>query len=157
MRNLLRTTERFVLLFIFSLQAVGFPLLAEEKPEPWAFVVEEPNFQKIMDQLAVSTESWNKLSQTEKLAAIHLVTELFKQRENSAILQSNEFYLRRIDESLASDSSMALLPFPLVLKVIAVMEYDFYNGENKEQLARTVLGDELFERNKRRRLALGHP
>ena len=128
--------------------------LADDNRAPLALIVESADFQSKMDKLNESAESWKTLRRSEKLAAISLVIELFKQRENTAILESKDFYLQRVDDNLTADRSMAQLPFPIVIKAIAVMEYDFYNGQDKEALAREVLGEELYERNKTRRRAL---
>jgi len=38
-----------------------------------------------------------------------------------------------------------------MLNILAVMEYDYYNGQNKDELARKVLGEKAFEENQVRR------
>ena len=41
-------------------------------------------------------------------------------------------------------------PFMNVLSYAAIVEYDFDNGEDKDALARKVLGEEQFTSNRRR-------
>lgn len=119
---------------------------AEETPrEPIRFPVQE-----MMDQLIRSLENWNGLNPSEKEKAIEVTIGLFKERENTAILKEPPFYAKKLDEALAATPTMGSLDLPTMLKILAVMEYDYYNGQNKDELARQVLGEKMYEENKRR-------
>lgn len=110
-----------------------------------------PYFNDTMDKLVVNMQAWNQLNQSDKARAVRAIVSLYKIRENVAILNPPSFYAAKIDENLASDPSMAGLSLPSMVKVVAVMEYDFYNGQDKDQLAKEILGERLYEENKRRR------
>ncbi|HNV86812.1 MAG TPA: hypothetical protein PKL97_07630 [Candidatus Omnitrophota bacterium] len=107
-------------------------------------------FQQAMTQLYTSTGRWFELTRADKIKAVETVFALFKDRENVAIIKTPEFYVDRTDAMLRSNPALGL-NLPTVLKILAVMEYDFYNGQNKDQLARDTLGPQLYEQNRRRR------
>jgi len=107
-------------------------------------------FQQVMTQLYVSTGKWFELNRADKIKAIETVFGLFKDRENVAILKSPDFYVDRVDGMLRSNPALGL-NLPTVLKILTVMEYDFYNGQNKDELAQQILGPQLYEQNRRRR------
>lgn len=141
-----------------SYAAAQWPEPQTEKPqqaqeESWRskHLDTDPGFQQKMDQLSISSGLWSSLSRDEKLTAVDLCMQLYRARENSAVLNTPEFYVQRLDENFAQDPSMGTLPLPLALKVLAVMEYDYYNGQDKEELAKQILGDALYAQNKQRR------
>ena len=110
----------------------------------------DPAFQAKMDQLLTSSKGWSSLTYQEKLKAIDLVINLFKVKENAAILKPVEHYSQRVDVSFSKDPSMATLPLTLVIKILSVMEFDFYNGQDKQALARQTLGPDFFEQGEKR-------
>lgn len=109
------------------------------------------SLQEKMDGMMVSAAGWSDLKVDEKKQAVGLIVDLYKVRENSAILKPSDFYVSKIDENLAKDASMATLGLPGIIKVLAVMEYDYYNGQNKEELAQKVLGPQLYDENRKKR------
>ncbi len=111
----------------------------------------DPMFQAKIDKLFTSVQNWNELTHREKIKAVDIIITLFKQRENSAILNTSEFYVGKIDESFGQDPTMMSMPLPLLVKIFAVMEYDFYNGQEKEKLAMETLGQQMYDDNKKRR------
>jgi hypothetical protein len=106
--------------------------------------------QDMMDKLIRSMDTWRGLNQAEKEKAVEVVMGLFRERENTAILKSPDFYAKRVDEALAATPDMAGLSLPTMVKLMAVMEYDFFNGQDKDELARQVLGEKMYEENKKR-------
>lgn len=108
-------------------------------------------FRMKMDEMTKSCQNWSALTQDEKAMAVYLIIEMYKAQQNCAVLNSPEFYAQKIDENIARDPGMATLPLQLVIRILAVMEYDFYNGQDKEALALQTLGQDLYERNKTRR------
>ena len=68
-----------------------------------------------------------------------------------AILNANDFYAAKIDETLKANPAVANMDILSMLRILAVMEYDFYNGENKDELARKILGEKGFLENQTRR------
>ncbi|PIQ86862.1 MAG: hypothetical protein COV74_03255 [Candidatus Omnitrophica bacterium CG11_big_fil_rev_8_21_14_0_20_45_26] len=114
------------------------------------------NLRQQAGQLTKSAKSWDRLSETDQAEVVRAMIELFKIRDNAAILLPASYYATKINEQLAADPTMLELPLPIVLKVLAVMDYDFYNGQNKEELAKQVLGEDVYEQNKKRRALLGY-
>ena len=108
------------------------------------------DFGSMMNQLSQSLAIWSGLSAEDKARAVQAVIDLYKARENIAILKPAEFYVKRVDNDLVGDSPLKTMGLLTVIKLISVMEYDFYNGENKDELAKKVLGEKMFESNKRR-------
>lgn len=109
-----------------------------------------PNFPAIFAELNTQMTSWPKLLQADKVAAVDMAIRMFRERENTAILKSPEFYAKRLDEMITANPTMKSLNLPTLLKIVSVMEYDFYNGQDKEALARNVLGPQLYEQNRQR-------
>lgn len=62
-------------------------------------------------------------------------------------------YVKIIDTISGQNPDALQAPFMNVLSYAAIMEYDFDNGENKDALARRVLGEANFLANKKRILA----
>ena len=129
----------------FSLSALMILTAAKNESK------KELTIQDKMNDLSASAQGWSALSTQEKGQAVNLIMDLFKIRENAAMLKSTDFYVKKIDESLAKDVTMGSLGLPGVVKILAVMEYDYYNGQDKDQLARQLLGPALYEENRRRR------
>ncbi len=110
-----------------------------------------PPIEEKMNELAASAQSWNTLSAQEKTQAVSLIIDLYRVRENGTPTKSVDFYVKKIDESLAKDPTMSTLGLPVIVKLLAVMEYDYYNGQDKDQLAKQLLGPTIYEENKKRR------
>lgn len=110
--------------------------------------VPSPEIQNIVTQLTSKAEIWVTLKRADKVAATEMMIKLFQDRENVAILKSPEFYVNKVDSIIATNPPMITLTLPTILKISAVMEYDFYNGQDKDELAKQVLGATLYEQNK---------
>lgn len=108
------------------------------------------DFPNMMGQLSKSMESWNQYAPENQAAAVRAVIGLYKSRQNTAILKDPDFYVERISQSLNGNQTLRALPIQGVLRILAIMEYDFYNGQDKDELARQALGEKLFAANKRR-------
>ena len=104
-------------------------------------------FPEMMNQLSQSMALWERLSGDEKKQAVVAVIGLFKNKDNVAVLNTGEFYVGKIDETLKSNPSVASMDIMTLIRVLAIMEYDFYNGENKDALAKKTLGEKGFAEN----------
>ena len=62
------------------------------------------------------------------------------------------FYREKIDTMSEGSPGMLVQSIDQVLKIVAIIEYDFDNGQNKESLALKILGPQMFQRNKERLL-----
>jgi len=59
-------------------------------------------------------------------------------------------YAQMIDEMSKENPDMLNMPFGQLLQVLAIVDYDFDNGMDKDTLAKKVLGEAGFEANKKR-------
>ncbi len=133
--------------------AVSVPALDKKIAQPAS--ISPVKFSGMMNEFGQSLATWNNYNMTEKNAAVQTLIDFYKTRQNTVILEPADFYREKIDESVQNNPTMRSLPLAVVIQVLAVMEYDFYNGEDKDQLARRILGDGLYEANKRQRQAAG--
>jgi len=108
-------------------------------------------FPDMMNQLSRNMSVWSQLSRDEKKQAIGAVIAIYKSRDNVAILNTPDFYISRVDETLAGDPAVMNIDILTMLRILAIMDYDYYNGQNKDTLARQTLGDKAFSENQTRR------
>jgi hypothetical protein len=105
-------------------------------------------YELVMNELMRSSEKWNGLDQTIKVRAVEGFLLLLKTQEKANIQKPADYYVGRLDEML-QQNPRAAQNIPTLLKMMAVMDYDFDNGQDKEQLAKDYLG-KLYEANKAR-------
>jgi hypothetical protein len=110
-------------------------------------------FGDMMNQLSQNMSLWDKMSTDEKKQAVTAVVMVYRNRDNIAILNTPDFYVDRISETLLTNPTVSNMDIMTMLRILAVMEYDFYNGENKDELARRILGDKAYAENQLRRQA----
>jgi len=108
-------------------------------------------FSNMMTQLSQNMSLWGRLNAAEKKQAVEAVIGLYKNRDNVGILNTGEFYTNKIDETIRGNPSVANMDIMTMVRILAIMEYDFYNGENKDALARKTLGEKGFLENQTRR------
>ena len=102
-------------------------------------------FPQMMGALSQNMTLWPTLSEENKKKAVEATVMLFRERQNTAIMRPADFYVTQIDRALAANSQMQGADLMTVVKMMAVMEYDFYNGQNKDALAKEVLGEKVYE------------
>lgn len=142
-------------LVIFASPAQSAFFDKDKAPSQAASQPAGPTFEQMMNQLSVNCMYWNQLSDENKKRAVDAVIQLYRVRDNVAILGSPDFYVRKVNETLAGDPGVANLDLPQVIKILSVMEYDFYNGQNKDEVAKQTLGEKMYEANKLRRMVSG--
>jgi ABC-type phosphate/phosphonate transport system substrate-binding protein len=108
-------------------------------------------FPDMMNQLSRNMSLWERLSAGEKKQAVDAVIVLYKNEDNVAILNAGEFYVGKIDETVRANPQAANMDIMALLRILAVMEYDFFNGENKDAMAKRLLGEKGFQENQMRR------
>ncbi len=109
--------------------------------------IEEDKFWKILGR---SSEIWAKVVKRadKEFIVKHYIEE--HQAQGATIARPPSFYATRIDELRQSNPQMLTAPFLRLLQVVAITEYDFDNGANKEALAFQVLGQDAYRANKQR-------
>ena len=154
--------KRIVLIAIVlaGVLAVGlcYGFLSNRGGETKPVIVEQKGvgipFPNLMAQLSRNMGIWGTMNNNEKRMAVMAVISLYKDNNNTVIFNSPEFYVKKIDDTLAGNPPVVNADILTLVRILAVMEYDFFNGENKDDLARKVLGQKAFEENRARRQAL---
>lgn len=137
-----------VVLFLGFMNIQAKKKTVQDKPGSGLF------FPDMMNQLSRNMALWGQMNLEEKKQAVSAVIAIYKSRDNVAILNSSDSYVSRIDETLASDPSVINLDILTVLRILAIMDYDYYNGQDKEKLAKETLGEKAYVENQRRRQAM---
>lgn len=115
---------------------------------PAADVVDIKDIWKAMQH---SSEVWQLMMDQEPKE--YTVAEYIDwYRTQAAIIRkSPAHYVKLIDGMAAENPELLQKPFQDVLMFMAILEYDFDNGQNRDDLARSVLRDEkVFKKNKER-------
>ena len=136
-----------VLLFWARQQALRTP---ERNTAAPAAAPAGDGFGEIMNELSRDMSRWPQLSAEQKQTAVSAVMQLFRQQGQGNISMSPEFYVRQIDQTLAANPDSRNLALDRLLFILAVMSYDFDNGQDRDELARRVLGEEVYTANKAR-------
>ncbi len=105
----------------------------------------EPTLPQMMNVLSQNLILWPSLSAENKKQAVEAAKLFYRDTQNTAILRSADFYTKQIDEGLSSNPAMRNADIMTVLRMMAVAEYDFYNGQNKDALAKEVLGEQVYQ------------
>lgn len=71
-------------------------------------------------------------------------------RQGVKINEPPEHYVQMIDQIITQNPEMLDRPFGELVQIVAIVDYDFDNGMDKDALARKVLGEQGFEANKQR-------
>jgi len=105
---------------------------------------------QIWRSMETTSEVWTLMMDTNpKVATVDKYIEWYKQR--GIVIQNPPiYYVQMIDTMAQNNPSMLQNPFGEVLKKLAIIEYDFNNGRDKDLMAREILGEEAFQRNKER-------
>ena len=72
------------------------------------------------------------------------------QKEGVKINQPAAHYVELIDQMLQQNPQMLERPFGELLQILAIIDYDFDNGMDKDSLAKQVLGEAGYQENKKR-------
>ena len=125
------------------------PPVEEEPAEP-VEVQDIVNLDQLMESLQASSEAWDMIINKEDK---EIVVDQFIQQyseEGITINKPAENYVAMIDQMSSGSKDMLAMPFKRVLQVVAVMEYDFGNGQDPDLLAQKILGPQVYEKNKQR-------
>lgn len=109
------------------------------------------SFPQMMGRLSQNMSVWTALTPENKKKAIEAAVLLYQNRQNTAILRPVDFYVTQIDQSLSSNPAFLATDLMSLVKILAVIEYDFYNGQDKDALAKEVLGEKLANNIRQKR------
>lgn len=92
-----------------------------------------------------STWVWVHLDRDTKLTLIEGLKQMFKEKSNVIICKPTQFYVDAINEMIEADSEAQYYKLGVIFKTIAIMEYDFDEGVDKDETARKWLGEDLYK------------
>ena len=108
------------------------------------------NIEDLWKALDVSSESWAQIVDKEiKILTVSEYIDRFRKMKIK-ISKPPGHYVGLIDALGEQMAGFLAAPFANVLSYAAIVEYDFDNGTNKDELARQVLGAEQFQSNRKR-------
>ena len=108
------------------------------------------SFDQIMAALRTSSTIWPEITDpTIKLRIIEQYISIYH-AQGIIIEKSPLVYFGAVEQLSAQQPEMLQQPFDQILSLLAILEYDFDNGQDKDMLARQILGPEAFARNKER-------
>jgi tRNA(Glu) U13 pseudouridine synthase TruD len=101
----------------------------------------------VWDQMAENSNVWSQMVDREpKEITVKRYIELFAQ-QGVYIRKSAGYYVDMIDNMAKSNPDMLNNPFRDLLRIVSILEYDFDNGQDREELVKQVLGQKGYERN----------
>jgi len=119
----------------------------EEEEEKIAEIV---SISQIWDAFEKSSEAWSLIMDVEakEITVAKYINSYLQQK--IIIRKPPQLYVTAIDSMSKGSPEMLKQPFAQLLQFIAIMEYDFDNGMDKDKMARQMLGEQGFEQNKKR-------
>lgn len=121
---------------------------------PRADMTAEESLMQLLAVLEESSGIWIKISDVNyKNLVVSQHIERYRQ-EGALIRKPAAYYAQFITTMGEGNPALLSRPFSELLRLAAIMEYDFENGQNKDALARSVLGDDMYKVNRKR---LGMP
>ena len=116
-----------------------------------AEVKEIVDISEVWSSLETSSRAWALMIDPEaKVATVSKFMDVFR-KNKIELRKSPENYAAMIDSMAQTSPEMLQRPFTQVLQLVAIIEYDFNNGQNKDAMALQVLGTpEAVEQNKKR-------
>ncbi|MDD3375029.1 MAG: hypothetical protein PHY73_04830 [Candidatus Omnitrophica bacterium] len=113
-------------------------------------IVEVADMSDVLTALETSSKAWPLIADIEpKLFIVASYIDFFREK-GVIIKKSPEFYVDMIDGMAQESPQMLENPFEFVLQVLAIIEYDFDAGIDKDEMALKILGPEGFKSNKQR-------
>ena len=88
---------------------------------------------------------WMHMPRETKIQLVDELKKQFKEKSNAIIKKPSEFYVREIDEVITSDPNAVNYKLTIIFRTIAVMEYDFDEGIDKEESAKNWLGEPCYQ------------
>ncbi|HTY45421.1 MAG TPA: hypothetical protein VMD52_05485 [Patescibacteria group bacterium] len=129
--------------------AAGMPPIPQQAIPPAG---EDANVDliRIINGMKTSSKGWLQIADPKKreMVVYYFITE--DKDKGIKINKPALHYRGMIDGMAAQTPDMLNLPFEQVLQIVAILEYDFDNGQDKDAMARKILGEEEYQKNKKR-------
>ncbi len=105
---------------------------------------------QVWDKLNNNSKAWTLLIDDQaKVMTVNEFIERYR-KEQVMIRQPPAHYAQMTDDMLSQNPQMLLKPFKEILQILAIMEYDFDNGMDKDNMVRRLLGEAAYQSNKKR-------
>lgn len=108
-------------------------------------------YNDMMAKLSQNLSTWSSIHPEDQKLAVAAVMQLLAQQQQGKISRPPAYYAQRINQTILGNQEVLDMPLDRVLVIMAVMDYDFDNGQDKEKLAEQVLGPAMYAANKARR------
>jgi hypothetical protein len=118
---------------------------------PPAFVKDIVGVSDLWKSLDASSKSWPLIvdKKAKGITVKHYMDELAK--EGGIIRKDPLYYAKVIDDMARENPVMLEQPFKDILRIVAIIDYDYDNGTDKDFLARKIFPNEkAFQTNKER-------
>ncbi|HOY08627.1 MAG TPA: hypothetical protein PLB05_00960 [Candidatus Omnitrophota bacterium] len=117
-------------------------------------VQSEADFSDVIQDLFRTSRAWTLMVDADAKEAV--VAYFLKEfRGKGIVIQKPAWYYAGLIESMSQESpEMLAQPFDRVLQVVAIIEYDYENGQDKDMLAYQILGSKEAVVQNRQRLGL---
>lgn len=114
----------------------------------------EASFAEVLATFEESSQTWTLIIDPQpKLGVVEYYVHQF-QEQGITIQQPAGHYVELIDGAAQASPEMLDQPMANVLRVLAILEYDFDNGQNKDALALKILGTQQAVAENKKRLGL---
>lgn len=134
------------LLFVFSTYAFA---QGAKKPAQTGMELDQ-HFKDTWEALTKTSVIWPQIDDNKMRAQIiSMYIGIFKQN-GIKITNSPVYYVARLSEIYNENPALFKNPFNVVLQTIAIIDYDFDNRQDKDYLAKQILGEQGFIANKKR-------
>lgn len=111
---------------------------------------EEVNMEQIWKELEISSEVWMYIMDPKpKEITIQRYIDWYA-KQGIKIKRPASFYVSAIDSMASQNEALLKNSFKDVFMIVAVLEYDFDNGQDRDALARQILGEPLYSQNRKR-------
>lgn len=108
------------------------------------------DFANIWEKLKISSHIWVEIMDDKpKVMIVEDYIAAFA-GQGIVIAKDPQFYVKMIDNLAIQNPQMLNSPFADVLRFVAIIEYDYDNGQDRDALAKKVLGPQAFEKNRQR-------
>ena len=132
-----------------NVQAPAYGNLFYEPP-----VEEVVDIAQIWEKMEQDSQAWGLMIDMQpKLMTVQRMIDRFRE-ENIQVSKPASHYVQLIDTMAFQSPDMLDQPFENILKIVAIIEYDFGNGQDKDALARQIFPDEKGFQANRKRLGL---
>lgn len=155
-----KNTCAFILLMVLVMSQFGFDWGAsgdkeKKRMDQSAAAVSSKEtslpFPQMMAALTQNMTLWPALGAENKKRSVEAAILIFRDRQNSAIMRPADFYVEQIDLAIKANGELQATDIMSMVKMMSVMQYDFYNGQDKDALAKEVLGEQMYQNIRARR------